>query len=440
MEPAASGTKRWESIDTAWVFRIYAAVAGVAGLLLIGWGGLWFGAHQEALRWGQAALLRVFGAQIVVAACCAWGFAAVENPGERKRALLWFSIGHALLAVVVMVQSAVSEKSGVTAAGFVLFWVAFAMFYLWDTADGVERTWTPFVSLFESLGGRPTTEQLRWRYERQLGEAARQEERNRLARDLHDSVKQQIFAIQTAAATAEVRMESDAAGARAALAQVRDAAREAAGEMQAMLDQLRAAPLENAGLIAAVRQQCEALGFRTGARVECAIGAMPAAAQLTPGSHEALLRAAQEALANVARHARAKSVRVSLQAADGRVELRIEDDGAGFDEAASAGGGQGLGNMRSRAEELNGTFEIARRAEGGTAAMFTIPYAEAQPASEYARRACWFGAGLAAVAAAWATLWWSPGLTVLSVMTLAGLARNVLAWRRVKRLGKDWLR
>lgn len=77
--------------------------------------------------------------------------------------------------------------------------------------------------------------------------AASQEERHRLARGLPDSVKQQLFVIQTAAATPQTRFDGDSQGAREAIAQVRTSAREAITEMQAMLDQLRAAPLENTG-------------------------------------------------------------------------------------------------------------------------------------------------------------------------------------------------
>jgi signal transduction histidine kinase len=82
---------------------------------------------------------------------------------------------------------------------------------------------------------------LRLQYEEQIREAARQEERVRLARDLHDAVKQQLFAIQAAAATVEARFDTDAAGARQALEQVRSSSREALTEMEVMLDQLQAA-------------------------------------------------------------------------------------------------------------------------------------------------------------------------------------------------------
>ncbi|MBL8217863.1 MAG: sensor histidine kinase [Bryobacterales bacterium] len=343
--------------------------------------------------------------------------------------MLWFSIGHMVLAMVVALQTAVLETRLTSNLAYAVFWVAFALFYMWGTADG-ERKATPLVSLFGS-SGQTSTENLRSQYERQIGEAARQEERNRLARDLHDSVKQQIFAIQTAAATAQVRFESDSEGAKEALAQVRNAAREASSEMQAMLDQLRAAPLENTGLIAAVKQQCEALGFRTGAQVECRVEDLPDARDLPPGTHEALLRVTQEVLSNVARHARAKHVSLVLTSGGGRVDLQVRDDGAGFD-ATVQGAGQGLGNLQTRAVEFGGGCTIDTSPGGGTTVAFFIPYATAEPAGMYARRAWMFGAAQALLLAA--IVWWrpSPGLTILSVMTLTGVVRNTVAWRRVR--------
>jgi len=105
------------------------------------------------------------------------------------------------------------------------------------------------------------------RFAASIRQAARQEERARLARDLHDAVKQQLFVIQTAAATVEQRFEADRAGAQAALAQVRASARDALAEMEVMLEQLQAVPIGNAGLVASLKQQCEVLAFRTGADV-----------------------------------------------------------------------------------------------------------------------------------------------------------------------------
>ena len=176
-------------------------------------------------------------------------------------------------------------------------------------------------------------------------------------RDLHGSIKQQLFVIQTAAATVQARFERGPEGAKTALEQVRSSAREAMAWMEAMLDQLRAAPLGNAGLVEAVKKQCEALGFRTGARVEFKLGTLPPGEALAPGAQQAILRVAQEALANVGRHAHARNVTVALDATGHRFELWVRDDGSGFDQN-QASGGMGIANMHARAEEFDGTLEV----------------------------------------------------------------------------------
>src|SRR5262249_46142572 len=143
--------------------------------------------------------------------------------------------------------------------------------------------------------------------------------------------------------------------------------------MQVMLDQLRAAPLENSGLIESLKKQCDALGFRTGAKVELTLGELPAAETFAPGEHEAIQRVAQEALANIARHARAGAVQVYLGSVNGQVQLRIQDDGAGFDLNQQARG-QGIGNMRARAAEFGGTVELISQPGSGTSVVFSVPH------------------------------------------------------------------
>lgn len=213
---------------------------------------------------------------------------------------------------------------------------------------------------------------LRSRYDAQIREAARVEERSRLARDLHDAVKQQLFVIQTAAATTEVRFDDDPAGAREALEHIRIAAHEATMEMEALIDELQATPLENVGLVEAIRKQCEALRFRTGAVVDLEIGTLPPSDAVLPGTHDALYRVAQEALANVARHARATHVNVSLTRQGSRIRLRVADDGNGFDAAASTAG-MGRRNMRTRAADIGGDVRVRSTPGAGTEVVFEAP-------------------------------------------------------------------
>ena len=89
--------QRPEAIDTRWVFRAYAALASLAGLLLFGWGPIWFGADLAGEPWGKAALIRVLGSIMIAAGCCAAGFAAIDHPPGRRRGLFWFAVGHAVI-------------------------------------------------------------------------------------------------------------------------------------------------------------------------------------------------------------------------------------------------------------------------------------------------------------------------------------------------------
>lgn len=216
---------------------------------------------------------------------------------------------------------------------------------------------------------------------RQVGEAAAQEERNRLARDLHDSIKQQLFSINVGVATVQERWDRDPEGARTALADVQRSAKEAMVEMQALLHQLRPEALTSTGLVEAVREQCEALGYRTGAEVTLELGEALTDDRLLPGTQEALFRIAQEALANVARHARARHVHVHLgRWGDGLgfpkeyrwAELKVEDDGQGFDPSVKASG-MGLRSLRERTESLGGSLTVASKPGVGSRIEVYIP-------------------------------------------------------------------
>ena len=235
-------------------------------------------------------------------------------------------------------------------------------------------------------------------YEEQIHQAAGQEERNRLARDLHDSIKQQIYAIQTSAAAAQARFGSDAAGARDAIEAVRGSAREAMVEMEAMLDQLRASPLESVGLVEAIKKQGEALQYRTGAQVSIDLARLGPANDLPPGAAQSLFRIAQEALSNIARHARASQVNLSLLTDGGECVLEIRDNGSGFSPGSNSPG-MGLNNMRARAIEHGGTVTIESNPGQGTRLMARVPLSPPKPKPNKVSKWVTFSLSAAAVAA-----------------------------------------
>ncbi len=211
----------------------------------------------------------------------------------------------------------------------------------------------------------------------QARDTAAQQERNRLARNLHDSIKQQIFSISMSAAAAQARWDTDPQGAQEALGDVQRGTGEAMVEMTALLQQLSPAPLEKIGLVQALRDQCEALGYRADVQVVTEFGELPPDDRLPPGAQESIFRIAQEALSNIARHARADHAHLHLDQAgpDGPLTLEIQDDGQGF-EIEAAEGGMGLENIQQRALALGGELTINSAPGNGTRLRVTIPLAQ----------------------------------------------------------------
>jgi signal transduction histidine kinase len=261
---------------------------------------------------------------------------------------------------------------------------------------------------------------------RQVGEAAAREERNRLARELHDSIKQQLFSIDVSAAAARARAGAGSDAEMSALDDIQAGARAAQAEMTALLQQLRPAPLENVGLVEALRDQATALGYRSCAEVTVSVGELPPAGELPPRAQEELFRMAQEALANVARHARAHHVALRLERAGAALRLEVRDDGQGFD-PTTAPGGMGLGNLRARAQALSGTTRITSAPGAGTTVAIEVPLLESPRAmtpEEAARRAAVVAAS--ARSDFWQQWTWN-GLRISFLLLLVGLPVWVVA-------------
>lgn len=199
------------------------------------------------------------------------------------------------------------------------------------------------------------------------------EERNRLARDLHDSVTQELFSMTMIAGALPVLMERNPAAARERLHRLHELARGALAEMRALLFALRPAALEDEGLVAAIQKHAAAFQHREGVAVQLHLEVED---RLPHAVEEALYRVVQEALNNVAKHARATVVAIALTVRDGRVCLSVTDNGTGFTPAAS--GPEpittlGLRGMRERVEQLHGSFAIHSAPGKGTTIHVSIP-------------------------------------------------------------------
>ncbi|MEO8481870.1 MAG: sensor histidine kinase [Acidobacteriota bacterium] len=426
-----------DAIDSRVVLITYAAVVGGTGFFLFAWGSLWLGGPLLGNPWGLNTIIRVIGAVVMGAACCAWGAGRIKDPSDRRAALTWLVIGHTIVLAVAAMQAyavwgpELPQPAWWALVAFAALWTA--LLGAWMRQGGDAAPFTTYVyGLFGEQQPGPG-DVLRSQYEEQLRLAGAREERHRFARDLHDSVKQQVFAIQTAAATAEVRLDSDLDGAREAIARVRDAGRDAMAEMDAMLAQLGASPSDNAGLVEALRKQADACAMRTGSEVHFERDALPASVTWPPGAHDAIFRSAQEALSNVARHARATRVDVRLRTTPFHVVLDVHDNGSGFDAHASPTG-MGLDNIRSRGVEVGGTVEVVSPPEGGTRVTLSVPYERDEPARFWKKAAF---ATVVAITMIVALLTSGPArvaFLILAAPALMDVARYLLAGIKARRL------
>jgi signal transduction histidine kinase len=207
----------------------------------------------------------------------------------------------------------------------------------------------------------------------QLAERGQQlavlEERRRLARELHDSVTQSLFSMSLLAQALPELWEVDQAEARAGLRQIRDLTRSALTEMRALLIELRPAGLANRGLAHAIREHVSAFEQQTGLLV---ILDLADDCPLPEPVEQAFFRIAQEALANVARHAQARRVRLTLSG-QAPVRLQIADDGRGFQPERVGGGRFGLLSMRERAAAAGARLHVRATAGRGTEIIVEWP-------------------------------------------------------------------
>jgi signal transduction histidine kinase len=204
----------------------------------------------------------------------------------------------------------------------------------------------------------------------QAQELAALEERNRLARELHDSVSQAMYGIALGARTAHALLQHDPSRLSEPLDYVLSLAEAGLTEMRALIFDLRPESLENEGLITALNKQAEVLQGRHGIHVVTDFCVEPI---LSLEVKEMLYRIAREALHNTVKHAQATQVSVCLnEAADG-LALEISDNGHGFDINGAFPGHLGLQSMRERANRLNATLEISSELGKGTRISVRIP-------------------------------------------------------------------
>jgi signal transduction histidine kinase len=200
---------------------------------------------------------------------------------------------------------------------------------------------------------------------------AREEERRRLRRDLHDGLGPTLAGMVMQLDAASNVLHRDPAAVEPVLAGLRTAAQDAVGDIRRLVYELRPPALDELGLIGAIRECTERFSCGDGeAGLAVALEA-PAQLPTLPAAVEvAALRIVQEAIANVARHAHARSCRVRL-ADEGALTVDVEDDGCGLPRDRRPG--VGLPSMRERAAEVGGTCTISSPPGGGTRVHASLP-------------------------------------------------------------------
>jgi len=195
-------------------------------------------------------------------------------------------------------------------------------------------------------------------YAAQVEELAAEQERSRLARELHDSVTQTVFSMNLAVQSASLLLEREPARVAGQLLQVETLASSALGEIQALVTQLRPQPATAAGLPAALHRLAASLQERSGLQVSVEV--QGEALALAPAVAENLYAIAQEALANVCKHAGVSQATIRLDLNAGQGCLEIIDQGQGFDpqSVAPAHGHLGLTAMSERARQVGWSLSV----------------------------------------------------------------------------------
>ena len=209
-------------------------------------------------------------------------------------------------------------------------------------------------------------------YAGQAEELAVAKERNRLARELHDSVAQTLYGLTLQAEAASRRLTMGKTDEVAGyLREIRDSSQQTLKETRLLIFELRSPILEKEGLVSALRARLESVESRSGHKTQInlqEIGRFPS------GVETALYGISNEVLNNILKHAHASEIKVSLEKKPDKVILEISDNGIGFDLLSTDNhGGLGLKGMKERAEQIGGDLQV-RSGEKGTQVKVEVPY------------------------------------------------------------------
>lgn len=196
------------------------------------------------------------------------------------------------------------------------------------------------------------------------------EERQRMARELHDSVSQSLYGIALGTHAAREQLNQAPEKLQPTLDYILTLSENAVTEMRALVFELHPESLEQLGLVILLTKLVEAQSARYGVVTQLGLCAEP---DLTLEAKEVTYRIAQEALRNISKHAQATTIKVRMECEEAWVSLEVVDDGVGFDTSSQFPGHFGLQSMRERAEGLGGRFEIESLPGSGTRVSVRLP-------------------------------------------------------------------
>ncbi len=206
---------------------------------------------------------------------------------------------------------------------------------------------------------------------------AQEEERGRVARELHDGISQILVGVRYALENARRRLDQGDAKAAAPLGKGIDSLGEAISEVRRISRDLRPGILDDLGLGPALRTLVDEFAARTG--ITCHFETVVFRNRLDDDAKIALYRIAQEALTNIERHAAATHVKMNLRGHRQGATLEISDDGRGMSDLTRSAGGLGLRNMQERMDQLGGTLSLQSAPQGGTLIKATVPLTHLLP-------------------------------------------------------------
>jgi signal transduction histidine kinase len=353
-------------LHPAWRTRVPHVVVFVVGLQLITlalvlWeafalGSGWFG-FLAAVCFGYTRALPRLSWQLAGAAGVALIAACSQTAGLNSSELFHVAVGIVALTVDLLLMG--------------LAWL------LWEHEQQAARNQRALAEL-EAANRRleatiAENEGLHQQLLANAREAGVLDERRRMAREIHDTLAQGLTGIVTQLQAAEqvaARAPDDPTGWRRHVDAATRLARESLTEARRSVDALRPEPLEGCRLSEALAGVAERWSAINGIRAQVTITGT--ARPIDADAEFALLRAAQEALANVARHAHATRVGLTISYMENEVALDVRDDGVGFDPTA-LGHGFGLVAMRQRIERLSGSLQVESEPGGGTAVSACVP-------------------------------------------------------------------